>query len=169
MPASNATSAPALPARKPREDEIDAYGVTHTGKVRKDNQDHFLLCSLRKQLVVRLSSIPDADGLLGETERLASLAMVADGVGGAARGETASRVALAAVTTRLLKSLHQAASTTRCGMAPTSATPSSSAAEKKTRTIAAWPRRSHSTSASGPRPTCCRWATAAAIYSGTGS
>ena len=84
-----------LAGRKPREDEIDAHGVTHPGKVRKDNQDHFLLCSLRKQLVVRLSSIPDADGLMTETERLASLAMVADGVGGAARGETASRVALA--------------------------------------------------------------------------
>ena len=105
MSASNATSAPALPARKPREDEIDAYGVTHTGKVRKDNQDHFLLCSLRKQLVVRLSSIPDADGLLAETERLASLAMVADGVGGAARGETASRVALAAVTKYVARSM----------------------------------------------------------------
>jgi protein phosphatase len=84
--------------RKPREDEIDAHGVTHQGKVRKDNQDHFLLCSLRKQLVVRLSSIPDAEGLTTETERLASLAMVADGVGGAARGETASRIALQAVT-----------------------------------------------------------------------
>jgi serine/threonine protein phosphatase PrpC len=105
MPISNATSDPALPARKPREDEIDSYGVTHTGKVRKDNQDHFLLCYLRKQLVVRLSSIPDAEDLLAETERLASLAMVADGVGGAARGETASRVALAAVTKYVSRSM----------------------------------------------------------------
>jgi protein phosphatase len=72
--------------------------VTHAGKVRKDNQDHFLLCSLRKQLVVRRSSIPEAEGLASESERLASLAMVADGVGGAASGETASRVALQAVT-----------------------------------------------------------------------
>jgi serine/threonine protein phosphatase PrpC len=85
-------------ARKPREEEVDAHGVTHQGKVRKDNQDHFLLCSLRKQLVVRLSSIPEAEGLSSESERLASLAMVADGVGGAARGETASRLALEAVT-----------------------------------------------------------------------
>jgi PPM family protein phosphatase len=95
---SHDTTAPTLAARKPREDEIDAHGVTHQGKVRKDNQDHFLLGSLRKQLVVRLSSLPDAEGLRTESERLASLAMVADGVGGAARGEMASRVALHAVT-----------------------------------------------------------------------
>jgi serine/threonine protein phosphatase PrpC len=92
------TSTATLPDRSPREDEIDVHGVTHTGKVRKDNQDHFVLCHLRKQLVLRLSSIPDAAGLMGESERLASLAMVADGVGGAARGETASRLALQAVT-----------------------------------------------------------------------
>jgi PPM family protein phosphatase len=92
------TAADAAVTRKPREDEIDVHGLTHPGKVRKDNQDHFVLCSLRKQLVLRLSSIPDAAGLMAESERLASLAMVADGVGGAARGETASRVAVQAVT-----------------------------------------------------------------------
>ncbi len=99
MPSPNTTATPdALPTRKPREDEIDVHGVTHPGKVRKDNQDHFVLCSLRKQLVLRFSSIPDAAELMTESERLASLAMVADGVGGAARGETASRIALQAVT-----------------------------------------------------------------------
>jgi protein phosphatase len=35
---------------------------------------------------------------MGESERVASLAMVADGVGGAAQGETASRMTLQAVT-----------------------------------------------------------------------
>jgi protein phosphatase len=100
------TTAVVAPARKPREDEIDAYGVTHPGKVRKDNQDHFLLCSLRKQLVVRLTSIPEGDELLSDSERLASLAMVADGVGGAARGETASRVALQAVTRYVNRTVH---------------------------------------------------------------
>jgi serine/threonine protein phosphatase PrpC len=91
--------------RRPHEDEIDAHGLTHPGKVRRENQDHFLLCSLRRQIVVRGSSIPDADDLLGESTRLASLAMVADGVGGKTRGETASRVALTAITKYVTRSL----------------------------------------------------------------
>src|SRR6476659_5429690 len=98
MPAPDTTTTDAPVTRKPREDEIDIHGVTNPGKVRKDNQDHFVLCSLRKQLVLRFSSIPDAAELMSDSERLASLAMVADGVGGAARGETASRMALQAVT-----------------------------------------------------------------------
>jgi serine/threonine protein phosphatase PrpC len=106
MPAIDASTARAAPARKPREDEIDAHGVTHPGKVRRENQDHFLLCSLRRQLVVRGSSIPGAEGLLAESERVASLAMVADGVGGSARGETASRVALTGVTKYVTRSMH---------------------------------------------------------------
>jgi protein phosphatase len=102
--AGTANPAPAT-ERRPREDEIDVHGLTHPGKVRRENQDHFLLCHLRRQVVIRTSSIPGADDLLGESTRLASLAMVADGVGGAARGETASRVALTAVTQYVTRSM----------------------------------------------------------------
>ena len=84
--------------RKPFDDEIDVYGLTHTGKVRRDNQDHFLICALRKQMVVHQTSLPETDRLMAGPERLAFLAMVADGVGGGARGEEASRIALEAVT-----------------------------------------------------------------------
>jgi PPM family protein phosphatase len=107
MPIADAATSrsPRVTERGPREDEIDVYGLTHPGKVRGENQDHFLLCSLRRQLVVRTSSIPEADQLLGETTRLAALAMVADGVGGAARGETAARVALTAVTQYVTRSM----------------------------------------------------------------
>ena len=73
MPSAPDTTTAASFARKPREDEIDAHGMTHPGKVRKDNQDHFVLCSLRKQLVLRLSSIPDADRAHGR-ERAARVA-----------------------------------------------------------------------------------------------
>jgi protein phosphatase len=101
------TSAPerAL-TRKPRDDEIDVYGLTHPGKVRKDNQDHFLICSLRKQVAVQLTSLPVGDDLAAGAERLAWLAMVADGVGAAAKGEAASRTAVEAVMQYVTRSMH---------------------------------------------------------------
>jgi serine/threonine protein phosphatase PrpC len=88
----------APPDRKPRDDEIDVYGLTHPGKLRTENQDHFLICALRKQMVVNLTSLPDAEELLGGSERLTLLMMVADGVGGGSKGEEASRIALEGVT-----------------------------------------------------------------------
>jgi serine/threonine protein phosphatase PrpC len=95
--APQTTVPPTALDRRPRDEEIDVYGLTHPGKVRTENQDHFLICALKKQMVVRLTSLPDADNLMAEPERLASLAMVADGVGGGAKGAEASRIALEAV------------------------------------------------------------------------
>src|SRR4051812_36208170 len=64
MPAVHTSAAPAGPARKPRDDEIDVYGLTHTGKVRNENQDHFLICALKKQMAVYQTSLPQTDHLL---------------------------------------------------------------------------------------------------------
>lgn len=79
--------------RKPRDDEIDVYGLTHQGKVRKVNQDHFLLGSLHQRLEIISTSLP-VENLARANERLAFLAMIADGVGGGDNGEEASRLAL---------------------------------------------------------------------------
>jgi PPM family protein phosphatase len=86
------------PVAKPADDELDVYGLTHPGKVRKTNQDHFLISSLRKQMEIHLTSLPDLATLPTLAERLAFLAVVADGVGGSAAGETASRLAVEVVS-----------------------------------------------------------------------
>jgi serine/threonine protein phosphatase PrpC len=93
------------PHRKPYDEEIDVYGLSHKGKVRKENQDHFLICSLKRQMVVRQSSLPAIDRITAQGERLAFLMMVADGVGGGAKGEEASRLALEAVTQYVQRSM----------------------------------------------------------------
>src|SRR5215212_3422050 len=93
------------PNRKPRDDEIDVYGITHRGKVRKDNQDHFLISALKKQMAVFQTSLPDLDGVTAEPERLAFLMVVADGVGGGVKGEEASRTALEAATQYVQRSM----------------------------------------------------------------
>lgn len=76
--------------RKPRDDEIDVYGLSHVGKVRKSNQDHFLLATIHKRINIMFTSLSDTQRLPLADERLAVLAMVADGVGGGEAGEQAS-------------------------------------------------------------------------------
>lgn len=95
----------ATPLRKPRDDELDVWGLTHTGLVRATNEDHFLLGSLHKHLEIKATSLPVEHLFPGADERLAFLAMVADGVGGRSAGEEASRLALEAVTRYVTKSM----------------------------------------------------------------
>ncbi len=84
--------------RKPGDRDIDVFGITHPGKVRPDNQDHFLIASLSRQMVVHGTSLPPDADLPVASERLASLGMVADGVGSGGGGEEASRLAVQAIT-----------------------------------------------------------------------
>jgi serine/threonine protein phosphatase PrpC len=83
---------------RPRDDELDLYGLTHPGRVREENQDHFLLCTIHPQVVVHGTSLPAPDEIEGRGQRLATIMLVADGVGGSAAGSRASRIATEAVT-----------------------------------------------------------------------
>jgi protein phosphatase len=86
------------PARKPRDDEMDTFGISHPGKVREENQDHFLMATIHRRIHVVNTNLDDvARRLPAEEQRLAYLAMVADGVGGGTGGSEASATALEAM------------------------------------------------------------------------
>src|SRR5262245_24148186 len=69
---------------------VDAFGLTDAGRVRKTNQDHFVIASLGNAVRIRRTSLPPAalSDRLGTSE--AMLFAVADGVGGRPGGEEAS-------------------------------------------------------------------------------
>jgi len=79
--------------RKPNDKEIDIYGLTHVGLVRSENQDHFLISTLRREVFVHQSSLPQSV-VRSSNERMALLAVVADGVGSSIMGGEASRQAV---------------------------------------------------------------------------
>ena len=91
--------------QRPRDDELDLFGLTHPGLVRKENQDHFLLCTVHPQVVVHATSLPEPAELSTRGQRLATILLVADGVGGSAAGSRASRIATEAVTRYVASSL----------------------------------------------------------------
>jgi PPM family protein phosphatase len=82
---------------RPLASDIDVFGLTHPGKVRKVNQDQFLIASLHKALQVHHTSLPREQ--LGDlvSESRGYFCMVADGVGGRPGGERASGTALQAI------------------------------------------------------------------------
>ena len=104
MTPSRETAQAVLAARKPTDEEIDVFGLTHAGSVRSSNQDHFLICSLRRQVQILRTSLPDGTRW-PSAERLAFLAMVADGVGGSSQGEEASRLAVEGITDYVTQSM----------------------------------------------------------------
>lgn len=96
---------PAAPGVRPRDDELDLFGLTHPGKVRRENQDHFLLCTVHPQAVIHRTSLPDPEHLALRGSRLATFMLVADGVGSGSGGGEASRLAVEAITSYVTSSL----------------------------------------------------------------
>jgi serine/threonine protein phosphatase PrpC len=92
-----ATALIATDDRKPRDDEIDIHGLTHVGKVRKDNQDHVLLATVNKQVNVLATNLGPQKHLPVGEQRVAFIVMVADGVGGLEGGAEACATALESV------------------------------------------------------------------------
>ena len=72
---------------------IDAAGLSHRGVVRADNQDHYLVARVGRSLDTLITSLPDGE-LPDRFDETGCVMMVADGMGGAAAGEVASRMAI---------------------------------------------------------------------------
>jgi serine/threonine protein phosphatase PrpC len=83
---------------RPADEELDLFGITHPGKMRSENQDHFLVCTVHPQVVIHGTSLPQPEALPLRGTRLATLLVVADGVGGAASGSDAARLATETIT-----------------------------------------------------------------------
>jgi PPM family protein phosphatase len=67
--------------------------VSHTGKVRANNEDHFLVSQVSRKQEILLTNVPK-DQFPAHTGEEAYSMIVADGMGGMAAGEVASRLAI---------------------------------------------------------------------------
>ncbi len=85
--------------------KMECHGLSDQGKVRKANEDQFLIADLNKSMRVHQTSlgIDDQTRLFGGSQ--GTILVVADGVGGHAGGERASTVAVDAVTTFMLNNM----------------------------------------------------------------
>jgi protein phosphatase len=94
-----------VPARpRARTLKVRSHGETHPGRVREQNEDHFLIARLAPALQAEQTSLAQPGVQYGAPQGY--LLVVADGVGGHAAGEKASALAVNTVGTFLLDTLN---------------------------------------------------------------
>ena len=79
--------------RVPRQSDVDAFGLTHPGKMRPANADQFVILTLHKTTQVQSSSLPTVLAKNQTSEARGFIFLVADGVG-SGPGVQASEAAL---------------------------------------------------------------------------
>ena len=76
--------------------EVDLAALSHPGKVRRNNEDHFIAARFDRTMRTLATNLPEGDVPPLYSETVYAM-LVADGVGGAAAGEIASRTAIHAL------------------------------------------------------------------------
>src|SRR6478736_9928662 len=94
----------AIADRNPPRVGIKFAALTDTGKLRGNNEDHFLVARLSKSMQICKTSLP-GEGKTQFSEEEGYLIVVADGMGGAAAGERASALAVESVEAFVLNTL----------------------------------------------------------------
>jgi protein phosphatase len=72
---------------------VDVQGLSHPGRVRPNNEDHFLVARFGRTMETLLTNLPPGE-VPGQSSETVYGFAVADGIGGEAAGEVASRTAL---------------------------------------------------------------------------
>ena len=75
---------------------VDVSALTHPGHVRANNEDHFFVTKATRALETMLTSLPAGD-VPERADEVNYVMVVADGMGGHAAGEVASRLAISAL------------------------------------------------------------------------
>ena len=81
--------------------EIDVDARSHPGYRRANNEDHFFVTRLGRTLQTMITSVP-AEDVPARSEEVNYVMVVADGMGGHAAGEIASRMAISALVSLAL-------------------------------------------------------------------
>ncbi len=101
IPAADPSAVGPWPDTRSSRVRVDLGAATHRGHVRAANEDHYLVVRFGRALETVLTSLPPGQ-LPARAEEVGYGLLVADGIGGSAGGEVASRTAISLLVSLVL-------------------------------------------------------------------